>query len=124
MTCRIRFLACHRRGPFQLCQSAAYLLLVVTLLASNNLVNAAPVTLAFDAQIDAVPPGIPFDSGLDYQVGDIVKGRFTFDPQVGMDNMYLLAPQSHAARARDQWNSLHNARFSDRIGEQFTDKRF
>jgi hypothetical protein len=70
-------------------------MLVGMLLASSDLVQAAPVTLAFEATINTVIPGIPFDSGLDYRVGDVVKGRFTFDPQIGTDNMYLLAPQPH-----------------------------
>ena len=43
---------------------------------------AAPVTLAFEAEIDILT-GLPFDSGLLFEVGDVVSGVFTFDPAEG-----------------------------------------
>jgi hypothetical protein len=45
--------------------------------------RAAPVTLRFEATINTVFPGIPFDSGVDFAVGELVSEEFTFDPSPG-----------------------------------------
>lgn len=47
-------------------------------------VKAAPVTLQFQAEIVGVSVGNPFDLPLAYQIGDIISGSFTFDPDLGM----------------------------------------
>lgn len=46
-------------------------------------VQGEPVSLRFNAHIDRTPIGIPFDSGIDFAVGDVVKGQFTFNPAEG-----------------------------------------
>ena len=42
--------------------------------------GATPVTLAFEAEISSASLGIPFDSGIDFSVGDKISGQFTFNP--------------------------------------------
>ncbi len=46
-------------------------------------IDAAPITFRFDAQITSTPAGAPFDLPLTYAVGDVISGRFTFDPGLG-----------------------------------------
>lgn len=43
-------------------------------------VRAAPVTLAFEAEIVRVFDTVPFDAGVSFDLGDRVTGRFTFEP--------------------------------------------
>src|SRR4029078_13352196 len=57
--------------------------------------ESAPITLSFDATIHTVFPGIPFDSGVNFAVDDIIHGRFTFEPQTSPGDMYLLATQAY-----------------------------
>lgn len=45
--------------------------------------TAAPVTLQFDAEIVSIPVGNPFDLPFTYQLGDIIRGKFTFEPGSG-----------------------------------------
>jgi hypothetical protein len=60
--------------------------IVVICAASAGLcraVQAAQTTFVFDATITDVFPGEPFDLPLSYQVGDVVQGKFTFEPGSG-----------------------------------------
>ncbi len=59
-------------------------LLAGVLCVSRAFLHAAPVTFAFDAEIINVPAGNSFDLPLTYQVGDIIHGKFTFEPGNGM----------------------------------------
>lgn len=79
----------HRKAG----QLALLLSIVFGMIRSSG--EAAPITLAFEARIDEVISGIPFDLGLDYHVGDVVSGKFTFHPLAGDGGMYLEAPQLH-----------------------------
>ena len=56
-------------------------LLALSLLATP--VSGAPITFAFEAEIGIIFSGIPFDSGIDFEVGDVILGQFTFDPSEG-----------------------------------------
>lgn len=42
--------------------------------------HAAPITFTFEAEIDHVFSGIPFESGIDFEAGDVISGHLTFDP--------------------------------------------
>jgi hypothetical protein len=57
--------------------------------------RAVPVTFRFDATIGTVPPGIPFDAGIDFALGDIISGKFTFDPSDGDGSMSFRAVQPY-----------------------------
>lgn len=52
-------------------------------LVTSSRVDAAPVTLHFSATIETVPPGIPFDAGIHFALGDTISGDFTFEPTQG-----------------------------------------
>jgi len=52
----------------------------VLMFGTQAMLQAAPVTFAFDAEITTVSRGIPFDSGVDFAVGDTISGQFTLDP--------------------------------------------
>jgi hypothetical protein len=60
--------------------------------------HAEPVTFRFDAEIVNVPIGNPFDLPLTYQVGDIIQGKFTFEPTSAkpIDNNAVAANQAFA----------------------------
>ncbi len=53
---------------------------VAFLLGAQVTLQAAPMTFAFEAEISSVSLGIPFDSGIDFSVGDTISGQFTFEP--------------------------------------------
>ncbi len=57
--------------------------------------QAAPVTLRFDATIQTIFPGIPFDSGIEFELGDAITGQFTFEPAVGDGSMRFVATQPY-----------------------------
>lgn len=59
-------------------RSAAVVAVCLTMATGSCL--ATPVTFAFEAEITTVFLGIPFESGIDFSVGDTISGRFTFDP--------------------------------------------
>ncbi len=59
----------------------------VTFFSLAPVLVAAPVTLAFEAQIHKVFPGIPFDSGIEFTEGDVISGQFTFEPDDGDGGM-------------------------------------
>jgi hypothetical protein len=71
---------------------AASLCIVLSaiLFATRNSVHAAPVTFRFDAEITHVPTGTPFDLPFDFQVGDVVRGSVTFEPEVAPPGSYRL----------------------------------
>jgi hypothetical protein len=50
-------------------------------LAMQSSAIATPLTLLFDAEVRHISPGIPFDSGLNVQVGDTVSGMLQFHPK-------------------------------------------
>ncbi len=58
---------------------------------SSSAIFAAPATLRFDATIGTIFPGIPFDSGIDFALGDIVSGHFTFEPAEGDGGVLMFA---------------------------------
>jgi hypothetical protein len=62
--------------------------------AATNVVHAAPVTLRFEAEIDRVS-GSDFDSGIEFVVGDVVSGQFTYDPNPGDGETPLTVPQPY-----------------------------
>jgi len=55
-------------------------MVAVLVFGMSSTLEAAPVTFAFDAEISSVSLGIPFDSGIDFSVGDTISGQFTFQP--------------------------------------------
>ena len=60
---------------------------------SVNTLKAAPVTFRFEAEIDSLS-GVPFDSGINFSVGDIVSGQFTFEQStVGDGSAYFEGTQ-------------------------------
>lgn len=63
---------------------------------SNAVVEAQPVTYKFDAAITSVASGVPFDSGITFAVGDMISGRFTFEPNTGVGGMNLDTVQPYA----------------------------
>lgn len=62
---------------------------------SGSLVQAAPITFTFEATINSVYVGIPFNLGIDYQVGDVVAGKFAFDPLEGDGSTAVRVLQPH-----------------------------
>ncbi len=72
--------------------AAAFVVVAITAVSSK----AAPVTFIFDATIVGVSNEIPFDVGIEYEVGDIIEGRFTFLPQDGAGAMTFTAVQPYA----------------------------
>jgi hypothetical protein len=67
---------------------------------SGQILQAAPITFRFDAEITNVAAASPFDLPLSYRVGDIVQGRFTFDPERGspLGDNALVAPRPYEFR--------------------------
>jgi hypothetical protein len=51
---------------------------------SKNALYAAPLTFRFDAQISSVSLGGPFNLPFEFQVGDTISGKFTFEPGAGV----------------------------------------
>jgi hypothetical protein len=64
------------------CRTRLSVAFAVACLALPDL-QAAPVTFQFDAEINTVFLNSPFDSGVDFAVGDNVLGRFSFEPDEG-----------------------------------------
>lgn len=83
---------------------------------------AAPVTLRFEGVIDRTPVGIPYASGVSYEVGDRITGDITFDPEEGQ-GLRLVADQPFPVtlhvngvtlQATDyQIDTLNNANIAD-----------
>ncbi len=84
-----------RRPIVSIVWLAHSLLLVSPFIALSSTAPAAPIEFAFEATIDTVVMGIPFDLGLDYQVGDKITGKFMFDPIAGDGEMYLESQQPY-----------------------------
>ena len=74
---------------------SAFVFLMNAFLALDPRVEAAPVTLRFDATIGTVSTGIPFDSGVQFSLGDTISGKFTFDPAEGDGGMSFHAVQPY-----------------------------
>jgi hypothetical protein len=55
-------------------------MLIDHLCGCSAFLHAEPVTFRFDAMITTVSPGIPFDAGVQFALGDTISGEFTFDP--------------------------------------------
>jgi hypothetical protein len=51
------------------------------------------MTLHFDATIGTVAPGIPFDSGVQFALGDTISGEFTFEAAEGDGSQSFSATQ-------------------------------
>lgn len=79
----------RRRRCLVLCSSTL-------LLIANCDVHGEPVTFRFNATIDSVFPGNPFDSGVTFTAGDVVYGRFTFEPNNGDGSSSITVPQHHS----------------------------
>jgi hypothetical protein len=58
---------------------------------------AAPVTLRFDATIRSVGQNPLFDPGIDIAVGDVIIGKFTFDPTSNNSSTTHYAVQPYEA---------------------------
>jgi hypothetical protein len=56
---------------------------------------AAPISFHFDATIGTVYDAIPFDSGLNFALGDTISGEFSFDPVPGDGSMLFDSHQPH-----------------------------
>jgi hypothetical protein len=65
------------RMQFVICLGAA---VITWAAAAIPNAYAAPLTLRFHATITTVAPGIPFESGINFAVGDTVSGQFAFEP--------------------------------------------
>lgn len=72
-----------------------WVLLAGVFCAASAPSKAAPITLAFEATIGTVFTGIPFDSGIDFHMGDVVSGRITFDPLPGDGSHIVRVLQPH-----------------------------
>jgi len=70
----------HTRFSFLMHLGVAGCLAVGSMAATGQ---ASPVTLEFEAEITDVSPGIPFSSGIDFALGDTVRGVFTYNPSDG-----------------------------------------
>lgn len=69
--------------------------------------SSAPITLGFEAEIDRIAPGVPYESGVDSAVGDVISGTFTFDPQAREDDrIQLVTTQPYAAELRINGTTL------------------
>ncbi len=75
---------------FRVCGAVA-----VLVLGACSTAWAAPVTFGFEAEIDRLS-GIPFDSGINFSVGDIISGQFTFDPSAGDGTTHFVGIQPHS----------------------------
>jgi hypothetical protein len=88
--CRV----CHCAGWKQL-KEMLLVLVFAGLCIKGGDIDAAPVTFRFDAEIHTVFPGNPFDSGIDFAAGDVITGRFTFEPNPGDGSNPIVALQTH-----------------------------
>jgi hypothetical protein len=52
---------------------------------STKGLHAAPLTFRFDAQISRLSLGSPFDLPFEFQLGDTISGKFTFEPGPGVE---------------------------------------
>src|SRR5687768_4165722 len=84
---------------FSLRNSVGLILLVGCVLNNPRTLAAAPLTFRFDAEIVDVLAGSPFDLPLSYQVGDTIRGKFTFQPGAGV-------PINDVAVGADQLSAL------------------
>jgi hypothetical protein len=57
--------------------------------------RAEPITFRFEAEINTMFPGIPFNSGIDYAPDDVISGQFTFEPTPGNGSMLFEVTQPH-----------------------------
>src|SRR5688572_4804849 len=71
-----------RARRFQVWGCLALAVLVAVLYVTSCTSHAAPVTFRFEAEITDVAAGIPFELPLSFAEGDVVHGRFSFEPQV------------------------------------------
>jgi hypothetical protein len=88
----------HYPGIVNRERSSLVLFALALLVAANCEVGAAPVTLQFNATIDTVFTGNPFDSGVSFVAGDIVLGKFTFEPIGGDGTSSIRVSQNHTFR--------------------------
>jgi hypothetical protein len=70
------------------------LVLSILICAWGSAIQAAPVTFGFEAEVVRLS-GIPNDTGIEFAVGDVIFGRFTFEPSAGDDPEIFGDPQLH-----------------------------
>lgn len=58
---------------------AVALIAAVCVLGTTAATQAAPVTLAFEAEVTALSVGVPYDSGVVFSVGDIITGKLEYE---------------------------------------------
>jgi hypothetical protein len=62
--------------------------------------QAAPLTFRFNAEIQTVFPGNPFESGINFATGDVIAGTFTFEPNPGDGSNPVVALQTNGFQLR------------------------
>ena len=67
--------------------------MLTAIFSGTNIVNATPVTFQFEAEVSDKAESIPFDSGLAVNIGDVISGSFTFQPEVAPGQQSLEAVQ-------------------------------
>lgn len=97
----------RKKGSQTIPWRLALCLVVGGCLMTNEAMQAAPITLRFNATIQSLSTGIPFDSGIDFAVGDVVSGQFTFEPQLGDGNAVF--ESSHPYQFEFNINGSHFA---------------
>ncbi len=58
--------------------------------------EAAPVTFGFEATVDSISPGASFDSEIGLEAGDVITGRFTFEPNARDGSSPFVVNQPYA----------------------------
>jgi hypothetical protein len=78
-----------------------------------HIVHAAPITFRFDAEIFDVPAGNPFDLPLTFQVGDVILGKFTFDPNLALplDDKSIASHQPYSLEFQINGNVVGSSGF-------------
>jgi hypothetical protein len=105
---------CRRDRAYQLLVVASVIPGVMT---SRSLVQAAPVTFAFDATVTTVFDGNPFNVPFDYNVGDTFRGMFTFEPTsgIGAGDNTIFAEQMLPLGFHIDGHSLTNPMYGIRV---------
>ncbi len=106
-----------RNCPTRLLAIAATVCLGIGTSAPST--RAAPVAFLFEATVTHEFNGSPFDLPFSYQVGDVLRGEFSFDPSGGspVGNNTVLANQAFPLIFHIGEQSLANSHFSIRIAD-------
>jgi hypothetical protein len=59
------------------------IILIAIFNATKTEAHAVPTTFRFDATVTGVFPAGSFDSPVEFEVGDLIHGKLTFDPSLG-----------------------------------------